>query len=74
MGAAVSLYNRYDELVRRALSNQDGKFVFDSLTPGCVLDSRQPGEFCSGAAAQYPGPGRFREPAEDPTDQRAEHH
>jgi len=33
MGAAVSLYNRYDELVRRALSNQDGKFVFDSLSP-----------------------------------------
>ena len=33
MGAAVSLYNRYDELVRRALSNQDGKFVFDSLMP-----------------------------------------
>jgi hypothetical protein len=33
MGAAVSLYNRYDELVRRALSNQDGKFAFDSLTP-----------------------------------------
>ena len=33
MGAAVSLYNRYDELVRRALSNQDGKFVFDTLSP-----------------------------------------
>ena len=33
MGAAVSLFNRYDELVRRSLSNQDGKFVFDSLTP-----------------------------------------
>src|SRR6185369_4200349 len=33
MGAAVSLYNRYDELVRRALSNQDGKFAFDSLAP-----------------------------------------
>jgi hypothetical protein len=33
MGAAVALYNRYDELVRRALSNQDGKFVFDSLAP-----------------------------------------
>src|SRR5580765_7318780 len=33
MGAAVSLYNRYDELVRRGLSNQDGRFVFDSLTP-----------------------------------------
>jgi hypothetical protein len=33
MGAAVALYNRYDEPVRRTLSNQDGKFVFDSLTP-----------------------------------------
>ena len=33
MGAVVSLYNRYDELVRRSFSNQDGKFVFDSLAP-----------------------------------------
>jgi hypothetical protein len=33
MGAVVSLYNRYDELVRRGFSNQDGKFVFDSLAP-----------------------------------------
>jgi len=33
MGAVVSLYNRYDELIRRAFSNQDGKFVFDSLAP-----------------------------------------
>ena len=33
MGAAVSLYNRYDQLVRHSLSNQDGKFVFDGLTP-----------------------------------------
>jgi len=33
MGAVVSLYNRYDELLRRGLSNQDGKFVFDGLTP-----------------------------------------
>jgi len=33
MGAAVSLYNRYDELVRHSLSNQDGKFVFDNLRP-----------------------------------------
>jgi hypothetical protein len=33
MGAAVSLYNRYDQLVRHALSNQDGKFVFDGLAP-----------------------------------------
>jgi Carboxypeptidase regulatory-like domain len=33
MGAAVSLYDRYDELVRHALSNQDGKFVFEGLKP-----------------------------------------
>ena len=33
MGAVVSLYNRYDELLRRGLSNQDGRFVFDSLAP-----------------------------------------
>ncbi len=33
MGASVYLYNRYDETVRRALSNEQGRFVFDSLTP-----------------------------------------
>lgn len=33
MGAAVFLYNRYDELVRQTLSNQAGKFVFEGLTP-----------------------------------------
>ena len=33
MGAAVALYNRYDELVRRTFSNQDGRFAFVSLTP-----------------------------------------
>jgi len=33
MGAAVSLYNRYDQLVRHSLSNQDGKFIFDGLAP-----------------------------------------
>jgi hypothetical protein len=33
MGAAVALYNRYDELVRRGLSNQDGRFIFDGLAP-----------------------------------------
>jgi carboxypeptidase family protein len=34
MGAAVSLYNRYDELVRKGLTNEQGRFVFDSLAPG----------------------------------------
>jgi hypothetical protein len=33
MGATVLLYNRYDQLVRHALSNEQGKFVFDSLSP-----------------------------------------
>jgi hypothetical protein len=33
MGAVVSLYNRYDELLRRGFSNQDGKFIFDTLAP-----------------------------------------
>jgi Carboxypeptidase regulatory-like domain/TonB dependent receptor len=33
MGASVYLYNRYDELVRRGLSNEQGRFVFDALTP-----------------------------------------
>src|SRR6266853_4804666 len=33
MGAAVSLYNRYDELVRKGLTNEQGRFVFDSLVP-----------------------------------------
>src|ERR1700712_1673616 len=33
MGATVLLFNRYDQLVRKAVSNRDGKFVFDSLAP-----------------------------------------
>jgi hypothetical protein len=33
MGASVLLYNRYDQLVRQALTNPDGRFVFDRLTP-----------------------------------------
>ena len=33
MGATVLLYNRYDQLVRQALSTEEGKFVFDSLAP-----------------------------------------
>jgi hypothetical protein len=33
MGATVLLYNRYDQLVRQALTNPEGKFVFDKLTP-----------------------------------------
>jgi hypothetical protein len=34
MGATVILYDRYDHLVRQALSNEGGKFVFESLAPG----------------------------------------
>src|SRR6202163_80756 len=33
MGARVYLYNRYDELVRRSLSNEQGRFAFDALAP-----------------------------------------
>jgi hypothetical protein len=33
MGATVLLYDRYDQLVRRALTNEQGKFAFDQLTP-----------------------------------------
>src|SRR5262245_23796636 len=33
MGASVFLYNRFDQLVRRSLSNENGKFAFDSLAP-----------------------------------------
>ncbi|SRR5579875_727118 len=33
MGATVLLYDRYDQLVRRAMTNEDGKFAFDGLPP-----------------------------------------
>ena len=33
MGATVLLYDRYDQQVRRALTNEQGKFAFDQLTP-----------------------------------------
>ncbi len=33
MGATVLLYDRYDQLVRHALTNAEGKFVFDDLAP-----------------------------------------
>jgi len=33
MGATVYLYNRYDEVVRKALTNEAGRFAFDSLAP-----------------------------------------
>jgi hypothetical protein len=33
MGATVILYNRYDRIVRHALTNPDGSFQFDSLLP-----------------------------------------
>ena len=34
MGAAVLLYNQYDRLVARTLTNEKGAFGFDSLLPG----------------------------------------
>ena len=33
MGAMVSLYNRYDQVMRQSLTNENGQFVFDALTP-----------------------------------------
>lgn len=33
MGATVLLYDRYDQLVRRALTTEDGKFAFSELAP-----------------------------------------
>ena len=33
MGAIVLLFNRYERLVMRALTNERGVFGFDSLTP-----------------------------------------
>jgi hypothetical protein len=33
MGASVLIFNRYDKLIRQALTNDSGKFVFDALTP-----------------------------------------
>jgi hypothetical protein len=33
MGAAVFLYNRYDGLVRQALTNENGTFIFAGLAP-----------------------------------------
>lgn len=33
MGATVLLYDRYDQIVRRTLTNADGKFAFDLLSP-----------------------------------------
>jgi hypothetical protein len=33
MGALVYLYNRYDQVVRQSLTNENGQFVFDALPP-----------------------------------------
>ncbi len=33
MGATVALYNRYDQQIRQVITNEAGKFVFDSLPP-----------------------------------------
>src|ERR687891_491565 len=33
MGATVFLYNRYDRVIQRALTNEKGAFGFDSLLP-----------------------------------------
>jgi len=33
MGASVLLYNRYEQLIRHAMTNESGKFGFDGLSP-----------------------------------------
>ena len=33
MGAMVWLYNRYDQIVKQAVTNENGQFVFDALSP-----------------------------------------
>ena len=33
MGASVTIYNRYDKLIRQALTDANGRFAFDALTP-----------------------------------------
>jgi len=33
MGATVILYNRYDQLIHQVLTNDQGKFAFDALSP-----------------------------------------
>ena len=33
MGAAVVLLNRYDRVIERVLTNENGRFIFDSLLP-----------------------------------------
>lgn len=33
LGAAVTLYNRFDQLIRQVLTNEGGKFAFEGLPP-----------------------------------------
>lgn len=33
MGASVSIYNRFDQLIRQVLTNESGKFAFQGLPP-----------------------------------------
>ena len=33
MGATVVLFNRYDQLIRQSISNQQGRFAFGALAP-----------------------------------------
>ena len=61
MGAAVSLYNRYDELVRRALSNQDGPVDarIDSRPGACIGQVVHPGSAAVPSGVLLcPAPGR----------------
>ena len=33
LGAIVFLYNKYDQMVRQAMTNENGQFLFDSISP-----------------------------------------
>ena len=53
MGAKVLLYDRHEQIVRQALTNEQGRFGVRGAGSGRVLDSRDAGQFCAGDAAQY---------------------
>ena len=57
MGATVLLYDRYDQLVRRALSNEQGKFAFDQLTPDSYSIRVTLASFVPAFRRQYCGRG-----------------
>ncbi len=59
MGATVLLYDRYDQQVRRALTNEQGKFAFDQLTPELYSIRVSLASFVPAMSAEYRGRGRL---------------